>query len=542
MASVSIIYVYLLLQFVGSYANRFLECSENSPCLAPNAKCTNNICECPFGHVFSLDYRSCLPIAVGIDTDCEDDNQCSWLLGRHRCNRNKCECDEGWKYYNGRCNQPVGLNQSCTYDVECYNGADILATVCNGVCVCNKGYYLRGNYDCRPETTVIGPNDYCSLDSDCKTTNTVCLNSHCTLKKETTIKMLEKDAQKEDLVTQIKVSEDYDIDCTKDEDCSSLQNGICYQLTKKCICKRGYFLSGNTCIGELGTDVGCTADKECPIQPGRCIDGRCYCRKTYFYGKSFRSCQKPMTQENWFCNNAERCQVLGTESYCDSQHRCTCSVTAKLNPETFVCEPSEAQFCEEDEDCTKISNSFCIDQKCQCKPNNREEKKTCLPNIGASCSKTSLCTIENSVCGTDSNCTCVDDFVPTANNLRCLKVATGLDGECEIDTQCSTAVRNSQCAQNSCKCINNYKQVNDTCHPQKLMGDLCTDVTQCHIMLNSRVQCRNSICQCSAGMQPTENGLDCETSGSTSSLILHVGTIVLLITCHLILKLQCNIK
>lgn len=88
-----------------------------------------------------------------MEADCEDDNQCSWLLGRNRCTRKKCECDEGWVYHDGRCVKKVALNEPCTNDAECYNGLDILATVCNKVCVCNKGYYLRGDYDCRPETT-----------------------------------------------------------------------------------------------------------------------------------------------------------------------------------------------------------------------------------------------------------------------------------------------------------------------------------------------------------------------------------------------------
>lgn len=46
-------------------------------------------------------------------------------------------------------------------------------------------------------------------------------------------------------------------------------------------------------------------------------------------------------------------------------------------------------------------------------------------------------------------------------------MATGLNGTCEIDTQCSTAVKDSECVQNLCKCFSNYEEVKGSCHPQK---------------------------------------------------------------------------
>lgn len=37
-----------------------LECVEDDDCIASEASCISNLCECPVGSVFSTDYSTCL--------------------------------------------------------------------------------------------------------------------------------------------------------------------------------------------------------------------------------------------------------------------------------------------------------------------------------------------------------------------------------------------------------------------------------------------------------------------------------------------------
>lgn len=86
--------------------------------------------------------------------ECIDTHQCAWLLGKHLCSNGECICDEGYRWYRGKCIPKNGLNEECTADIDCYNGYDIFAMVCaSGVCSCSSGYYLRGDYDCRPSAS-----------------------------------------------------------------------------------------------------------------------------------------------------------------------------------------------------------------------------------------------------------------------------------------------------------------------------------------------------------------------------------------------------
>lgn len=60
-------------------------------------------------------------------------------------------CDDGWRWYQGRCIETKKLGETCSRDLDCYNGYDVFAMSCiSGTCQCSSDYYLRGDYDCRP--------------------------------------------------------------------------------------------------------------------------------------------------------------------------------------------------------------------------------------------------------------------------------------------------------------------------------------------------------------------------------------------------------
>lgn len=96
-------------------------------------------------------------VSIGYNANCEDDNQCAWLLGKFVCVDGSCRCENGWNLIKGRCVLEKKIGESCSSNDDCFNGYDFLSTICkNGYCNCNDNYYLRGNYDCR----LIGEGNY----------------------------------------------------------------------------------------------------------------------------------------------------------------------------------------------------------------------------------------------------------------------------------------------------------------------------------------------------------------------------------------------
>lgn len=53
---------------------------------------------------------------------------------------------------------------------------------------------------------------------------------------------------------------DLDVDCSSDADCSDVGNSACSPLTKKCVCKRGYFYDSTACIGGEIVSKGTSGD------------------------------------------------------------------------------------------------------------------------------------------------------------------------------------------------------------------------------------------------------------------------------------------
>ncbi|KAK5640724.1 hypothetical protein RI129_009271 [Pyrocoelia pectoralis] len=522
---------------VTNCVGQFLECAKNEDCGVETATCQNNICECPTGSVFSTDVTKCLPVALEFGAECEDSQQCGWLLGDHHCVNGKCGCAKGSSYANGRCVKKNFVNRKCVKDQDCFNGYDLLAMVCKeNKCVCNDEYYLRGNFDCRPFATAVG--EYCSLDSDCRFENGLCRNSFCVDgSKSIEIRNLTLNVPDLYVADHVNRSDVLVIDPSCDK-CEKIHNAMCHPVFKKCHCKRGYTYNAakNKCVGDLGVDVGCSKDNPCEIPYSRCVGGKCYCRKTYFTLDGAASCQKPMTHDNLFCNTDERCYVLGPYSKCEEKENenenenkekeCKCSLFPKPN-DAFVCESPED--CDSNSDCAAIEDSICVANTCQCLKGYRVEDQSCVPNLGSKCEADGgKCTIPNASCNAESLCTCDKKFVAKGDTV-CLPLGQ-LDSECQIEKQCSTAIQDSQCVDSKCKCKEKFVPLNGTCIYQRKMGDGCSDIRQCHLFLGSNVVCRNGYCACPANMTMNARLTDCESSASPSVLTIPFFIAVLIIS------------
>lgn len=97
----------------------------------------------------------------------------------------------------------------------------------------------------------------------------------------------------------------------------------------------------------------CSKDADCPIKPGKCENGICYCRDYYFVEEGNRKCIKckcqiitlskelfvflAMSESNDNCLSNEWCLAYGSYSYCNSSEKCQCSHVADYNNETRTC-------------------------------------------------------------------------------------------------------------------------------------------------------------------------------------------------------------
>lgn len=68
-----------------------------------------------------------------------------------------------------------------------------------------------------------------------------------------------------------------------------------------CVCAPGFFLLNEQCVAELGvldTTRSYVNDSDCPIKPGKVVDGVCYCKDYWFQSDTNRECKK--STFNWF--------------------------------------------------------------------------------------------------------------------------------------------------------------------------------------------------------------------------------------------------
>nr|XP_022915468.1 latent-transforming growth factor beta-binding protein 1-like [Onthophagus taurus] len=521
MEILKLVLVLMLTYFTGGVSGNFFVCNEAEDCAAPESSCTDNFCQCPIGKTLTADGTKCLDVVLSYGGSCTDDVQCAPLLGKNICKSGACECDTGYRYHHGNCIKSAGLGEFCEKNEDCFVSPDLLAMVCtDSKCTCNVDYYPRGQFDCRPLVKEYG--GACAMDSDCQgLEGAKCTNNGCAQTTEPDIPSKKEIFERQDDHHQKNTIAD---DCNTNEDCvGGDPNSYCSPIIKKCVCKKGYFLSSGTCYGELGMNIECTANSDCKTTPRLCENGMCICAKTHYYKPALDGCSKAGYKSNdkIVCNNDLGCNVMGPLASCvketDLDSYCICNFGSELN-EHFICTRStecEAE-CAENSDCT-IINSICdkVNGNCICPDGYRLDldENICTPNLGSKCDDTLACLLEHSICeeldeeenDDDKKCACQENYVQI-DELTCLKSAS-IHEDCTHSLQCTRS--NTECKQGKCVCINNHLEVGDLCIMAKEMGDYCTNVEQCQKTLSKDVLCRNSKCQCPSGYKVSEDKKGC---------------------------------
>lgn len=148
-----------------------ISCETLADCPISNSICYENKCTCDDLSYLSSDGSTCYsceyskyktPIiahssinhildATAYRDLCLEQDQCTKFHKDLICSdNNQCMCKEGFRWYLGNCIAVADLGDSCSKDIDCFNGYDLLAMSCkDGKCTCSDEYYQRPGGDCR---------------------------------------------------------------------------------------------------------------------------------------------------------------------------------------------------------------------------------------------------------------------------------------------------------------------------------------------------------------------------------------------------------
>lgn len=516
--------IVLCCGFAASTTSGVVVCETETDCIPEEATCVENVCVCPKDQTLSYDGTKCLKYAVTYNAQCIEDVQCALLLGKHACVDSRCRCQNGWKYFWGRCIKRAEIGMECKGNEDCFNGIDFFASSCNseGICECNSGYYARGKFDCRPISTA--DDGICAIDMDCQYENAYCRYGRCATKTANDDLKFAR-AFLDDPESKLKISQNRDLNvaCKENTDCTT-ENSHCHLLFRFCVCDRGHYETDGKCIAELGVKSNCNIDLECKMPNSKCTDKVCTCLQTHVYGDGNQLCRKSTTSPDYPCASDESCALFGENYYCDYDEelfvkKCVCTMGSKFDPEHALC-LGNALECNSDYLCKSTKpNSWCDNFKCVCKENFMEVDGTCMPLIDGICETNEDCSfVANTECNEETKtCMCTKDMVKL-DNEKCIAIAEGLKSECVINEQCSMSVSNSECKNLLCACSEQYVTNNNECVKDKLHESYCESNEACLNAITSGFLCKNSRCECPAGMKVQPDKRGCSKDGGSSSL------------------------
>ncbi|XP_063899358.1 prion-like-(Q/N-rich) domain-bearing protein 25 [Helicoverpa armigera] len=479
-----------------------------------------------------------------------------------------CFCQPGFHYFLGRCWRSVDFGGSCTRDEDCLGTLrDPYNMACReNTCACAVGYYERQRGECRRIGAAVG--DGCVIDEDCRFNNGVCNQNTFQCIVETSPDVL-ADIYPRNTTTRSGIRSHGALcgatsPCPSPFQCSSL--GIC-------VCPSGYYASsdGSVCLAELGSPA---TDATCVGFLAEVINGICTCPANVYFSENMRDCVKATRRLGDACVTDEMCHTFGAASRCGppqdpwgfrtcecitehavwDESRSMCRLFAgvgefcEINSDCLAgvleieCVPNEEgqgvctcpegltnidglcltsgleldQECQATQECTGTPNTICSGGKCSCDAGYQALDGICAPTIGGTCARDSDCTIEHTVCYTDSwTCQCGLNFLQY--NDLCWPVLQGTLSSCSVSAQCTALLGNSSsCVEETCQCDTGYHLRDGRCWPQTGLFSSCSRSSECYLNdMSDRVQCRNSICQCSFDYPYSEELHTCLTASAS---------------------------
>lgn len=152
-------------------------------------------------------------------------------------------------------------------------------------------------------------------------------------------------------------------------------------------------------------------------------------------------------------------------------------------------------------------DAICTDSTCSCKTGFEEDAGLCARILRKPCTKTSECStsLPNSFCDIvppcpKGQCTCK----PPRTGDDCLSLGYGETCETGTDKDKCADTRRYACNSTTLKCDCatddlTYKKTIFRCTDKKLLGETCSDVSDCYVGTRSGGVCKDGKCACESG-------------------------------------------
>ncbi|XP_008554071.1 prion-like-(Q/N-rich) domain-bearing protein 25 isoform X2 [Microplitis demolitor] len=259
-----------------------------------------------------------------------------------------------------------------------------------------------------------------------------------------------------------------DDSCRINEDCSDILHSKC-STANKCVCRPNNIPVNNTNCAPLLNEF-CWKNEKCAPANSICLDNECKCRNGYL-PKSNNQCIPKVLGA--FCKNDTTCAQIKFAK-CSSQNICVCtSNTIASSP--ILCSPLLEEPCESKYECG-VTNSMCIDNKCQCESQYIPYSNTAckIPYLGMPCMDDTHCqkSINYTICNRENECVCNYGYFPKSDHT----CGREFNAQCFPDEPCTT--NNTICLDNICQCKTNYVFRKRKCVPKHL-NEPCETSTDC---------------------------------------------------------------
>ncbi|XP_044594005.1 tenascin-like [Cotesia glomerata] len=287
--------------------------------------------------------------------------------------------------------------------------------------------------------------------------------------------------------------------CWKNETCAT-ENSLC--IDNECQCRDGFLAEANECLPVV---IGskCSDDAACAsVKLAKCFSNNvCACSQEAI-AINGRLC---LVRLGKTCQTNDDCAV--GNSWCDD-NKCQCRANHFAYSEIECRLIFMGMPCNKSRECfVHFSDSRCINKTCQCRRNYAlRNGNACLQVTTTYCSTIDKCLDPESFC-IDNQCQCRSDYV--MRKLKCLPKQ--LMGRCSKDSDCSE-VKFAKCLNKQCACMSGYFDVNATACA-KALGGSCSVNKDCAVKSS---HCFGKTCQCNEGyIQYTESQCVATKLGTT---------------------------
>uniref|UniRef100_A0A336M3Z1 CSON011761 protein n=1 Tax=Culicoides sonorensis TaxID=179676 RepID=A0A336M3Z1_CULSO len=251
--------------------------------------------------------------------------------------------------------------------------------------------------------------------------------------------------------------------------------------------------TANACV----TSATCPTNAFCEHNKLPTEFGQCICQEGYFIVEEnkIKKCHKVANNIGEPCFYQEACQLsFGADSECING-TCQCKPNSHFVPKDVI-----GEYCKVSSNCIG-KEIVCRSGKCECPftSHTNANRTYCHRTIqlGEPCSSNEECIAEHSMC--HEFCICRAGYILNSNKTGCLKIASKLYDDCEIDDQCLTTIGCSKCGENNtCICAKGYHDVNYKCFSSIALGYRCDRNENCVTPLS---ECKKGICYCKEGYQ-----------------------------------------